>query len=68
MGLELAASIVGLTLVGYWLDRSFQTGRTWLIVGACLGIVGGMYNFLRQAVQLAREDERIRKREKGPDR
>ena len=68
MGLELAASIVGLTLVGYWIDRSFHTGQTWLIIGACLGIVGGMYNLIRQAIRLAREDERRRKREKGSDR
>lgn len=68
MGLELAGSIIGFTLVGYWVDRSFGSGRTGLVIGACLGIVGGMYNFLRQAVQLARESERARKREKGSDR
>lgn len=53
MGIELAASIVGLTLVGYWVDHHFGTGRVGLTVGAVLGIVGGMYNFIRQALDMS---------------
>jgi len=53
MGIELAASIVGLTLVGYWVDHHFGTDRVGLTVGAVLGIVGGMYNFIRQALDMS---------------
>jgi F0F1-type ATP synthase assembly protein I len=56
MGLELAAAIVGLTLAGLWVDYKFGTGRKGLIVGATLGIIGGSYNFIRQALQLIKLD------------
>jgi F0F1-type ATP synthase assembly protein I len=53
MGMELAAAIIGLTLVGWWVDWKFGTAPTGLIVGAVLGIVGGMYNFIRQALAMS---------------
>lgn len=73
MGLELAAGIVGLTLAGYWVDYHFRTGPWGLIVGAGLGIVGSLYNFIRQALELMRADEAARKkshlgRRDDPDR
>jgi len=55
MGLELAAAIVGLTLAGWWVDYRFGTGRKGILVGAILGIVGGFYNFLKQALELSRQ-------------
>ena len=56
MGVELAAAIVGLTLLGLWIDHRFETGPTGLLVGVSLGVVGGFYNFMREAVQLSRRD------------
>ena len=61
MGLELAAAVVGLTLVGLWVDHQFGTGRKGLIIGATLGVVGGFYNFLRQALLLAKTDGAVKK-------
>lgn len=61
MGFELAAAIVGLTLVGLWVDHEFGTGRKGVIVGATLGVVGGFGNFLRQALLLAQRDGAARK-------
>ena len=49
LGLELAAAIVGLTLVGLWFDHHFGTGPVGVLVGAGLGVVGGLYNFIRAA-------------------
>lgn len=63
MGIELAAAIVGLTLAGLWVDHRFGTGRKGVIIGATLGIVGGFYNFLRQALNLAKQDAAARKGE-----
>jgi F0F1-type ATP synthase assembly protein I len=57
MGLELAAAIVGLTLAGLWVDHEFGTGPKGVVVGATLGVVGGLYNFLRQALQLAKRED-----------
>lgn len=56
MGMELAAAIIGLTLAGLWFDQHFGTGRVGLTVGAVVGIVGGLYNFIRRAIELGRTD------------
>lgn len=60
MGIELAAAVIGLTLAGYWVDYHFQTAPRGVLVGAVLGIVGGLYNFLREAIKLSRETDRSR--------
>ncbi len=52
MGFELAASIVGLTLAGLWVDYHFETRPVGVLIGAGLGIVGGLYNFLRAALRI----------------
>jgi F0F1-type ATP synthase assembly protein I len=69
LGLELGAAIIGLTLAGFWLDHEFGTGKTWTVVGAVIGVVGGMYNFTRQALQLMNEqrDEEGRDAESDDD-
>jgi len=57
MGTELAGAICGLTLLGLWIDRHYGTGNKATITGVTIGMVGGMYNFLRQAVALSRRME-----------
>ena len=55
MGVELGAAIIGLTLLGLWIDYRCQTGPIFLLVGAGLGIIGGFYNFIRQALRMSQE-------------
>jgi F0F1-type ATP synthase assembly protein I len=55
MGVELAGAIIGLTLLGYWIDRHYATEPAGVIIGAAVGIVGGLYNFIRQALRLTAE-------------
>lgn len=55
VGLELAGAVAGFALVGYWIDRHYGTGPWGLVVGLVLGIVGGLYNFVREALQATRE-------------
>ncbi len=57
-GIELVAAVVGLTLLGYWFDLHFATTPTATIIGAILGLVGGMLNFVRAALAATR---------RGPD-
>lgn len=46
-GIQLAASVVGLLLLGNYLDGRFGTGP-WLAVGGLvLGFVGGLVNLVR---------------------
>ena len=54
VGFELVAGVGAFTLVGYWWDRHFGTEPKGLIVGAVLGIIGGMYNLIRQSLSATR--------------
>ena len=50
IGFELAAAVAGFTAAGYWADHHYGTGYRWTLVGAVLGMVGGMYNLIRSAL------------------
>lgn len=54
LGMELAAAVVGLALLGYWIDRRFGSEPWGVLIGALVGIVGGLLNFVRQAESAAR--------------
>lgn len=58
LGIELAASVIGLTLLGLWIDRRWETAPWALAICATIGFVGGMYNLIRSARKAAREAER----------
>lgn len=47
LGFEFAAAVAGLTLVGYWLGGYFGNAALGIVIGAAVGLVGGMYNLLR---------------------
>lgn len=57
MGVELGGAIIGFTLVGLWIDHRYGTQPKGVMIGAVLGIVGGMYNFIRQAVLLTKAQQ-----------
>lgn len=51
LGMELAATLAGACLLGYWIDWHFGVSPWGLIVCALIGIVGGLYNLVRQAMR-----------------
>jgi len=55
MGFELVAAVGAFILVGYWWDRHFGSEPKGLIVGALLGLIGGMYNLIRQSLLATRD-------------
>ncbi|MGB2986148.1 MAG: AtpZ/AtpI family protein [Phycisphaerae bacterium] len=55
IGFELVAVVVGFTLVGYWIDRHYDSKPWGVLIGAMLGLVGGMYNLIRQSLAATRE-------------
>ena len=73
LGTELAAGIAAFTLIGYWVDHRFGTGDAGVITGAILGSVGGLYVFIRRAMELAPRDgtegkhEKAKRRDDGDD-
>ena len=55
VGLELAGATAGLALVGYWIDGRFGTSPWGLLSGVVIGIVGGLYNLVRESLEAIRE-------------
>lgn len=58
LGFELAAAIGGFVLVGWWVDRHWGTSPRGVLVGALLGLVGGMYNLIKASLTAASEARR----------
>jgi len=55
VGLELAGATAGLALVGYWIDRRFGTQPWGILGGVVIGLVGGLYNLVRESLEAVRE-------------
>ncbi|MBI5866038.1 MAG: AtpZ/AtpI family protein, partial [Planctomycetes bacterium] len=55
MGLEFGSGIAGFVLLGWWIDRSFNTEPVALVTGAVLGSVGGLYVLIRRAFEMQKE-------------
>jgi ATP synthase protein I len=55
VGLELAGATAGLAFIGYWIDRRFGTQPWGLLGGVVIGLVGGLYNLVRESLQAARD-------------
>ncbi|MCL4199049.1 MAG: AtpZ/AtpI family protein [Phycisphaerales bacterium] len=49
---EILASIVGLGLVGYGMDRWLKIFPWLTVAGVILGVIGGMYNAIKKAMVL----------------
>jgi len=61
MGVEFASALVAFCLLGWWIDRHWQIQGHWgLFTCAMIGLVGGLYNFIRQALAAAREAEDVK--------
>lgn len=58
MGFEFAAAIGGFALIGWWIDRHWQIeSQLGLLICTSLGVVGGLYNLIRQAIAATRESQ-----------
>ena len=57
IGVEFAAAVGGLTLIGYWIGRHYGKERWGVLIGALVGIVGGGYNLIREALLATKEAE-----------
>jgi F0F1-type ATP synthase assembly protein I len=55
VGLELAGATAGLAFVGYWIDFRFGTQPWGILGGVVIGLVGGLYNLVRESLQAVRE-------------
>ena len=55
IGLELAGATAGLALLGYWIDGHFGTRPWGIIGGVIIGLVGGLYNLVKESLNAVRE-------------
>lgn len=69
IGFELVAAVAGFTLLGYFWDSHFGSSPWGLLTGAALGLIGGTYNLIRQALNATRASGReIKKTKSGGER
>jgi len=57
LGLQLAVTVVIFWFAGKLIDEHYGTEPLWMIVGAVLGIVVGMYNFIKSVIELGKKKE-----------
>jgi F0F1-type ATP synthase assembly protein I len=50
MGLEFAGAALILGAIGYYIDYSIGSYPVGTVIGLVLGVVGGMYRFIREAL------------------
>jgi F0F1-type ATP synthase assembly protein I len=58
IGYFFGVSVTGLTLLGYYLDRRWQTDPWLTLVGATLGIGMGFYNFFKTVFAMEKKDRK----------
>jgi hypothetical protein len=55
-GFEFGASLAVFMLLGYWVDRHWGIQKHWgLLAGMLLGLIGGIYNFIREVRRAIRQ-------------
>ena len=55
LGFELLGAVGGFTLLGWLWDRYHESSPWGVVIGAVLGLIGGMYNLIRQALIASKE-------------
>lgn len=56
LGIQLAVTIVGMVLIGDWLDKKYSTSH-WLWIFALIGGAGGIYNFIKTVMDLEKKNK-----------
>ena len=51
LGLQLAVTVTVMVFIGIWLDGQFETKPVLTIVFAFLGVVTGMYTFIKSVLK-----------------
>lgn len=57
-GFELTAAVMGFGAVGYWVGGYFGNASIGLLIGALLGIFGGLYNLIRSSLRAIEQQQR----------
>lgn len=52
LGTQLAATVIFMFFLGYWLDNKFNTYPTLLVLFSLLGSIAAIYNFIKSVNKL----------------
>ncbi len=68
MGLEFAGAAIGLGALGWWIDGKLGSEPWGMLIGGCLGVTGGMYLLIKEALQAQKESiRRIERKRAGKE-
>jgi F0F1-type ATP synthase assembly protein I len=57
LGLQLAATVIGMVVLGSWLDKKFNLNYILTLVFGFLGIGIGMYNLIKTVTSLEKKNK-----------
>jgi F0F1-type ATP synthase assembly protein I len=63
-GIQLAAAVTLFFFIGRWLDGKFGTEPWLMLAGALIGAGGGMYRFIKTAMEIGAEEDREEEEER----
>ncbi len=55
VGLQVAVGVGVGYAVGWWLDRRFGWGNKGVIIGSMLGLAGGLYLLIKDAIRINKD-------------
>ncbi|MCX8056261.1 MAG: AtpZ/AtpI family protein [Ignavibacteria bacterium] len=61
LGTQLAATVIVMFYLGYWLDEKFQTKPILVIVFSMLGAFAAIYNFIRSVLKISNQETKNKK-------
>jgi F0F1-type ATP synthase assembly protein I len=62
LGLQLAVTIVAMVLLGSWLDKKFDSGYVFTLIGGIVGISAGIYNLVKTVNDLEKRSKNAQKK------
>lgn len=58
LGTQLAATIILMFFLGYWLDKKFNTYPVLILIFSFLGGFAAIYNFIRSVLKLSSKKDK----------
>ncbi len=61
LGTQLAATVILMFYIGYWLDKRLETQPYLVIIFSLLGSFAAIYNFIRSVLRLSSKEKEEKK-------
>lgn len=67
LGTEFAGATLVLALIGWLIDNQYNSGPYGALIGGSIGFMGGMYLFIKEALEANKQPPAKPKQESTPD-